>query len=367
MLPGLSLHILPLKKGMLKMFDSLGYSVYLSTYETIKQQLQQLYTPGSYLFTSFHISEEMDESYVEKAKSMCRELNDMGYQIIGDVSRTTLTTFGCQDLNRFADMLGLSMLRIDYGFSDTEMIEISKQIPICFNASTVQAESVKKFVSEAEHVYGMHNFYPRPETGLDAEFFTEINEKWKRLGLTVIAFIPGDTSRRGPLHEGLPTLEAHRNASPFAAYVDLKVSYGIDGVCVGDGVISQYDRDRVRAFNEKGILEIPVILEKDYEDLYGKSFTIRPDSPRWIKRLAQSREYSGRGFEVLPKHIGTRAAGCITMDNARYLRYSGEIHIVTEDLPKDDRVNVIGRIGSDYKLLLKNIKNGQRIQFAEIK
>lgn len=348
------------------MFDGLGYSVYLSNYDQIKHKLTQLFNPGSYLFASFHIDEEMDEYYVEKSKSMCRELNEIGYKIIGDVSRKTLMKFGCRNLYSFYNMLGLSMLRIDYGFSDAEIIEISKHIPICFNASTAQEESAKRFLSKDKNVCGMHNFYPRPETGLDSELFEEINRKLRRLGMKVIAFIPGDIFRRGPLHEGLPTLEVHRFVSPFAAYIDLKLSFGIDGVCVGDGIISQYDRNRVRAFDENGVLEIPALLDKSYVTLYGKRFTIRPDSPRWIKRLAESREYSCMGANVIPDHITARDAGCITMDNERYLRYSGEIHIVTENLPKDDRVNVIGRIGNGYQLLLKNIKNGQRIQFVEL-
>ena len=347
------------------MFSQLGYSVYLSNFHEMKAPLIRAFEPGSRIFTSFHISEEMDQQYVERTKSMCRELNEIGYKIIGDVSKKTLKQFQCEYLREFAEMMGISMVRIDYGFSDDEIIEIGKSIPICVNASTVDEKSAEKILKEVKFVYGMHNFYPRPETGLDGEYFAETNKKLRELGMKVMAFIPGDIFFRGPLFEGLPTLELHRNISPFAAYVDLKLTYGIDEICVGDGIISQYDADRVRVFNQEGILEIPVIFENAYESLYERSFTIRPDSPRWVKRLTESREYSCFGTEILPEYCDLRSAGSITMDNIRYLRYSGEIQIVTEDLPADEKVNVIGKVEKSYELLLKNIKNGQKIRLVK--
>ena len=58
-----------------------------------------------------------------------------------------------------------------------------------------------------------------------------------------------------------------------------------------------------------------------------------------------------------------RKAGSITIDNGRYSRYSGEIQIVIEDLPLDERVNVIARIPAKYLALLPLIKNEQKIRF----
>ena len=39
--------------------------------------------------------------------------------------------------------------------------------------------------------------------------------------------------------------------------------------------------------------------------------------------------------------------------------------MVIEKLPADERVNVIGGIEKNYELLLKNIRNGQKIRFVE--
>ena len=50
------------------------------------------------------------------------------------------------------------------------------------------------------------------------------------------------------------------------------------------------------------------------------------------------------------------------MDNLRYQRYSGEIQIICERLPADEKVNLIGNIPAEYHLILKNIKNGSQIR-----
>ncbi len=52
-------------------------------------------------------------------------------------------------------------------------------------------------------------------------------------------------------------------------------------------------------------------------------------------------------------------------DNAKYLRYSGEIQIIKTQLPKDDRVNVIGKINFHYKNICQFIPNGYKIKLAE--
>ena len=49
-----------------------------------------------------------------------------------------------------------------------------------------------------------------------------------------MAFIPGDGEKRGPLYEGLPTLEKHRNMRPLEAYLELVQECDVDKVLIGD-------------------------------------------------------------------------------------------------------------------------------------
>lgn len=347
------------------MFNTIGYSVYLSNYPMIKEQLSSLSGEGCYVFTSFHISEEFSESYPEKMKKMCEELREMGCRLTGDVSRKTLFMFSCESIPEFAEKMGLSAVRIDYGFTEKEIIEIGKKLPVCVNASTLEQEAAARIASQIKEVYGIHNFYPRPETGLDQEFFSDINWNLKKAGVKTIAFIPGDICLRKPLCAGLPTLESHRGAAPYAAYVDMKKGYQAEGIFVGDGILSSSEAELIQAFEKDGIVRLPMELSSENRSLYGRTFTIRGDSPGRLKRFQESREYSCLGEKILPVQCTERVRGTLTVDNEKYLRYSGEIQLIIEDLPADERVNIIGKLKKGYDLLLNHVNNSEKIMLVE--
>jgi uncharacterized protein len=65
---------------------------------------------------------------------------------------------------------------------------------------------------------------------------------------------------------------------------------------------------------------------------------------------------------VLPENTVARPKGTITMDNDLYGRYRGEVQITLNDLPADERVNVIGKVIPEDILLLSFIKPGQGIK-----
>ena len=212
----------------------------------------------------------------------------------------------------------------------------------------------------------MHNFYPRPETGLDPEFLHESTAALQAEGLQVYGFIPGDALLRGPLYKGLPTLEAHRTAAPSAAFVDLAVNYGLDGIFAGDPEVSAREQEYIRHFCTTGELCLPVALRPGYETLYDRTFTCRPDSPKGLVRYQESRLYSCFGSTVQPDNCVERRRRCVTMDNIGYGRYSGEIQLVRADLPADEKVNVIGEVPAEYDLLLDCIKRGKTFRMVKV-
>ena len=342
------------------MHNSLGLSLYLSSFAAQCQALRGPAGTGVPVFFSLHISEEFDDTYCRRAEEACRMLTGLGYRIIADVSTKTVRQFGCADLVELARRLGLWALRIDYGFTEDEIRDLAKRMPIVLNASTMTEEAAARIAASGGEVFAMHNFYPRPETGLDEELLLETTRKLQRAGLKVLAFIPGDSLRRGPLHEGLPTLEAHRNARPSAAFVDLSVRFGIDGIFLGDPGISAGEAARIERFCRENVISVPAVLAPGYEYLYGKVFTCRVDSPRWLVRFQESRMYSCPGDRVAPSNCVAREAGAITMDNEKYGRYSGEIMMIREPLKADERVNVIGQVSEDAMLLLPCIRGGQK-------
>ena len=351
---------------MLQTSNRLGISVYVSTFDTQKDMLENLKGSGYYVFTSFHIQEEFNDEYILKAKAMCNWLNANNYKVLADVSHKTQDFFGYDDIAGFAKDMGISILRLDYGFSEEEMLNVSKRFSVSFNASIVEPDLALKILNHGNEVFGMHNFYPRPETGLDDELFKSINNELRKLGSKVFAFIPGDKIKRGPIYGGLPTLEKHRGIPPFVAYLDLAINHMIDGIFVGDIMISDQQFQLIKEYIETGAICIPVNFKAEYEYLYNQSFTIRIDSPAPIMRLQESREFSCTGKEEQPFNTTHRNVGSITMDNKLYGRYSGEIQIVRHNLPQDNRVNVIGEIQPEYQDVMNCIKNGKKIKFIKL-
>ena len=339
---------------------SLGYSLYLSTFAAQCLALRGQAGTGAPVFLSLHISEEFDDSFCRRAEEACHALADMGYRIIADVSVKTVAKFGCTDLTELAEKLRLWALRIDYGFSRSEIEAMAEKMPIVLNASTITAEDAAAIAERGKLVMAMHNFYPRPETGLEEDYLREITEKLQKAGLKVLAFIPGDAQKRGPVFEGLPTLEDHRNVLPSAAFADLVLNYGISDIFVGDPGISQKEIDRITRFCQEGILSIPCEIQENWHHLYDRVFTCRPDSPRKLVRFQESRIYSCQGQTVEAENCTERTVGALTVDNLRYGRYSGEIMLIRSDLPADQRVNVIGRVPENALLLLGLIGRGRK-------
>jgi hypothetical protein len=184
-------------------------------------------------FTSLHIPEEKGD-LVKRMIRLLKLAEDYGMEIHADVSLNTLDHLG---INKFTDLwpLGIKGIRLDDGFDKETVISLSKVFSLSLNASTLNEDELLAVLGdgvEPESLIAWHNFYPRPETGLEEEFFHEQNRMFKKYGIPIFAFIPGAGSKRGPLHEGLPTLEKHRLMNPYAAGIEL--IQHVEGVYVGD-------------------------------------------------------------------------------------------------------------------------------------
>lgn len=341
----------------------LGYCIYVSTFEQQKVFLEGLRHKACYIFTSLHIEEERNEHYRMQAEKMLAWLNKQGFKVIADVSKRTLTFFEEQDMVSLAKRLGISILRLDYGFSDAETLVLAKHFPIAFNASTTSIELVRQIKGISPHIFAIHNYYPRAYTGLSRRQFERMNEQLEKEGMEVMAFIPNERKSRGPIYEGLPTLEHERHYDTAVSYFEMKLDIGMAYILLSDLGLEPLDEQLIRGYEESGIIGIPCKANKGFEYLYNQKFTIRIDSPECAYRLAESRVFATAGSIVPPYNCIERGIGCITCDNLQYGRYSGEIQIIREQLPQDDRVNVIGQIDKRYLDLTKFIKNGCKIQF----
>ena len=337
-----------------------GYSVYLTAFDRQRALLERAAGAGEMVFLSLHISEEFSPDYRRQAERVCLWLDEAGFRTIADVSTKTVEQFGEPDLIRLAKRLRLWALRIDYGLTEEETAALAREMPLVVNASTTAPQAARRIAAAGDLVMAMHNFYPRPETGLDGAYLLETTRSLQEAGLRVLAFIPGDRDLRGPVHEGLPTLEAHRGKLPSAGFADLVLRYGMDGVFVGDPGLSETERGRIRRFCGEGVLSVPARLRPDWEALYGRVFTCRVDSPANLVRFAESREYACYGGPTPAADCGPRPRGAITLDNDRYGRYAGELQLCRAGFPADRRVNVVGQVPEEALLLADSIPRGGR-------
>ena len=346
-----------------------GYSVYLAEYRNGRIPSAECSAGGAPVFLSLHIREEYSDTYEQEMIDLCQRLDERGMKIVADIEKETMTRFNVSSLVQLKEKLHLYGVRIDCGFSVEEIAEAAQQMLVIVNASTVGADEASLILAHASYpVMAMHNFYPRPETGLDEEYLKESTVHLKALGLQTAAFVPGDLIRRGPLYEGLPTLEAHRNLPPSVGYIDLLDRFWIDTVFVGDPGVSEAEVERMRTFAMEDIIEVPCQLNSGYEDYYDRVFTCRIDSPSWLVRAEESRTYAGvSGRKEAPDpDVRKRVRGSITMDNEKYLRYCGEVQLMRKDLPADPKVNVIGHVQQDYIVLLDRIGRGKKFALKHV-
>jgi hypothetical protein len=352
-----------------------GISIYLSdSISRHEEYIAKMKSAGfTSIFTSLQIPEENSNLYARRLKELGRLAKKYEMELMADVSPKSLRHLGYtwESADQLA-LWGLTGLRIDYGISEEIIVELSGKMKIALNASTLTKEELRRLKSLglcSENTEAWHNFYPRPETGLDRTYFSQQNDWLRKEGIRVMAFVPGDEEKRGPLYSGLPTLEDHRHASPFFAYLDLKINENVDKVLIGDVRMSENGLEQFSAFDQHVFLlrAKPFvqddILQKDITSVQ----TNRIDAARVVIRSRESREYGlvDKRF-LVPNHTIIRKRGSITVDNVLYGRYQGEIQIVKRDLPADEKVNVIGKIIDEDLPLLSFVKGGAKFKIRWI-
>ncbi|MBR0138305.1 MAG: DUF871 family protein, partial [Erysipelotrichaceae bacterium] len=191
-----------------------GRSVYVSLFNGV------LPDDGcDFYFTSFHIAEEFKDEYAKKAIELLKAIRVRGKEVIIDMSPRGLKALGYENLIDFIKETGVDYIRFDFGFEPEEIIEASEYCGVALNASTADGDLIDQLKGE---VLAIHNFYPRPETGLDIGYFRKKNEEFRNKGVKTAAFMAGDADLRGPLYKGVPTLEIHRYLKPYVQYEQLK-------------------------------------------------------------------------------------------------------------------------------------------------
>lgn len=325
------------------------------------------------LFSSLHIPEANTQTLLGEFQDLVSEAVSLGFQITADISPRAFTLLGA-DLDNLEPLrrLGLQALRLDFGFTPEEIARLTREseLAIEINASTI-SEDILKSIMDADadpaRLQACHNYYPRPETGLPYELFVERSRAFRKYGIPVLAFIPSRQNPRGPIFAGLPTLEKHRQWEPLQAAKELAASGLVDGILFGDPFAAPEELAGVGQV-ETSCIELqveakPDLTENEREILFALKHTNRLDPGERVIRSQEAR-LSCPG-EILPRIPEPRPRGSITLDNADYLRYMGELQGVIADLSADPRVNVVAKVVPEEVFLLDLIKPGQAFRFKE--
>ncbi|PHG46661.1 DUF871 domain-containing protein [Bacillus wiedmannii] len=347
----------------------IGVSIYLSK-ERVKKQEEWLKVAKengfSSIFTSLHIPEDDPGTYKELIQILGKQALENDMELMVDVSPKSLHHLGMtyENVEELLDW-GITGLRMDYGIKPKEIARVSHKMKVALNASTITDSFWKELITEkirVENVEAWHNFYPRPETGLAKSFLQKQNEYLHECGIKTMAFIPGDDEKRGPLYEGLPTLEKQRNMRPLEAYLELVQHCGVDKVLIGD-ISGGVESVQEIASASRGIIPLrykSFICDKEALKVVERVHTNRLDPARDVIRSVESRE--GNKVILKPMHTIARKKGSITIDNELYGRYAGEMQVVTHDLPKDEKVNVVGMVVEEDLSLLPYVGAGKMFQ-----
>lgn len=353
----------------------LGVSIFLGKMQSEEQfqYLQKMKEAGfSKVFTSLHIPEDDVSLYKEQLQTLGTQTSSLDMDLMADVSTHSMKHLGLSFENAEEILSwGITGLRIDYGIEPEVIAKLSKKLHISLNASTLDekfVEVLKENGLYVKHVEVWHNYYPRPETGLDKENFIQKNKWLRSLGFTVAAFVSGDGKRRGPLEKGLPTLEKHRDENPFAAYLELVKECEVDTVLIGDINIQENTLLQFKTY-QNGIYLLHADSYPAYKEVKEIANLIhvqRMDVARDVIRSENSRVFTAeKGIEIESRELqGYRGIGTITIDNKEYGRYQGELQIMKRNLDKSHLVNIIGSVVDKDIPILSYIGPGESFQFV---
>ena len=327
---------------------SFGRSIYMNLGEQVViQVLEEMKAARQTVaFTSFQLPEHPLE--IADMTRLVKLARSFEVDLIPDIAHKDLTEENIHTLKK----AGLSYLRLDE-FGDEVFIErCGKAFTLVVNASTFTNREYQLLerIGFAKKIIACHNYYPKVYSGISLKKFTAINKNLQALGVKVLAFIPGDEPLRGPLHEGLPTVETHRGIDKRLAICEL-IGAHTDMILVGDTSIHESTQKVMKEFQAGFVslkAQVPV-------ELTGKVLHDRIDASDFVYRVLGTRGVALFDGEV---STTTRTIGEINQANAGYGRYQGEIEITKESLPSDTRQNVIGHILPSEIAVFKALPEG---------
>lgn len=312
-------------------------------------------------FTSLHIPEAT--ALVDFIVELAQLHQKHRFEYIVDISPQMLELLGweLQEVEKLYAS-GVRCLRIDYGFT-LEQIQFLSTLgfQIALNASTVQKSELESLT--AVDLIGIHNYYPRIETGLSETYFEKQNDLLRQFNIPIYMFIPGEQGQRMPLYRGLPTLESNRGQNAYVNYLLNHKKYPDIPIILAEGYLQDTSLSYLEHFFKEELITVPLAdLVVDYHTpLLQEKFMVRVEEAASSWRLEGTRGIlKTRQQEKIKRH---REKGELYIDNEVYKRYAGELHIMRQKMTEDIGTQYIGRIDEQYQGLLEAFSGHPQIKF----
>lgn len=173
-----------------------GFSIFMndSLSEEKKQYIRQMASNGFVgIFTSMHIPEDDVSAYQKRLIELGSEAKKNKLELMVDISGKALERagFSLEDLTPLK-AIGVTGLRMDYHISNQQIADWSHQLKISLNASTITPKDIdelKEAEADFSQIEAWHNYYPRPETGLDKEWYQKkINGSKFKVSLSKVLY-----------------------------------------------------------------------------------------------------------------------------------------------------------------------------------
>lgn len=325
------------------------------------------------VFTSLHIPESNTVVLQEEMAGLLQTARHYDLDVIADISPAAARLLELPALTPKALLdLGITTARFDYGFDVRKIAFFSHFMGVQLNASTLRPSdlaALRAAGADFHRLDSLHNFYPRPHTGLGEDYVQRQNQWLQGEKIRTGLSIPSQSGRRAPFHAGLPTLEKHRTMTVEQAGRHA-IALGTDSLFIGDDGPSLAELTALAANGreEKGciVLRARLISHDPFiQDLLSTTLTSRLDPAADAIRAQESRILS-KGQAIRPDETAGIAITCgdVTVDNDGYGRYKGEVQISLVDQDGDGRTNKAAVILEEDRFLLSYIRPGSKFRLV---
>lgn len=321
------------------------------------------------VFLTMKYFEESKEVLYDRIKTIVDICKPLGLEIMLEIRKEVMNELGLSMDAATIRSFGTDGVKLTGEFDAPFISALSKEMRVGVSAGHVQCLDIKGLYdggANFDQIEAWYTFYRRPETGLSKSFMESNNQTIRHLGFKIFAFICGDDDEFRVKTTSSPTLEVHRGRHPLYAAIDLVEDMGIDGIYIGDAMITERTMVQFKQYQDQNLLVLYAdVLDEEYFEYVKGIYQNRIDEAENVISSEDRTLFTKE--KILPRYLISRPRGAVTLDNMRYKNHTGEFQINKVDMPVSDKVNVVAQIREKDIDILDKCRSGTRFQIVDNK